>query len=104
VRFFAAARLMQRQHFCVLLSDEPADWRIGRRIRVNGVLAVAFLPGGKKLAIAGESPLIRFIDLITGKEGGELNGHRSAILSLALSPDGATLASGEWHSTIRLGM
>ncbi len=52
--------------------------------------------------LGGESPTIRFIDLETGKEAGELNGHRSVILSLALSPDGTTLASGEWHTTIRL--
>lgn len=70
--------------------------------RVGGVLGIAFLDGGKKLAIAGESPLVRIIDLTTGKEAGELNGHRSAILSLALRPDGATLASGEWHGPIRL--
>lgn len=70
--------------------------------RVNGVLAIAFLHGGKKLAIAGESQIIRFIDLETGKEAGELSGHGSAVLSLALSPDGCTLASGEWHATIRL--
>lgn len=70
--------------------------------RVGGVLAIVFLDGGKKLAIAGESPVLRFIDLSTGKEAGELDGHRSPILSLALSPDHSILASGEWNATIRL--
>lgn len=70
--------------------------------RVNGVLAIALLDKDQKLAIAGESNIIRIIDLVTGKEVGEYPGHRSAILSLALSADGSTLASGDWWGPIRL--
>ncbi len=84
------------------------DVETGKEVRelestgVFGVNAIAFLNGGKKLALAHESNNIRFIDLETGKQAGELSGHGSAVISLVLSPDGATLASGEWHATIRL--
>jgi WD40 repeat protein len=70
--------------------------------RVGRVLALAFLDGGKKLAIAGDVATIRLIDLQTGKEAGELNGHGPVIMSFALSPNGEILASGEWRATIRL--
>lgn len=69
--------------------------------RVGRVLALAFLDGDK-LAISGETQVIRIIDLKTGKEAGELKGHGPVILSLALSQDRAILASGEWRGPIRL--
>ena len=31
-----------------------------------------------------------------------LTGHTDAIVSIALSPDGATLATGSWDTTVRL--
>lgn len=69
---------------------------------VMSVTGVAFLPGGKKLAVAGHSHYVHVIDLETGKIVAERDCERSIVLSLALSRDGTTVAAGLWHQTIRL--
>jgi WD40 repeat protein len=69
--------------------------------RSNSVLAIALSRDGKTLAIGGESPWIRFIDLATGKEVATLS-HAGAVFSLAFSPDGKALASGSADETIKL--
>ena len=105
-----------------MLASEGDDgtvrvWQVGRRkefLRLDGhalwsrELALAWSPDGKTLAIGSETAKtqedhsIRLCDVATGKEIGQLEGHREWVYSLAWSPDGKTLASGSSDKTIRL--
>ena len=70
----------------------------------QGVTAVAFSADGRLLA-AGYGLLdsqIHLWDTATGTEAGQFTGHRSWIAGLALSPDGATLASASADQSVRL--
>ncbi len=73
------------------------------------VLAQAFSPDGTLLAVAGEQKGYRdpadivLLDVASGKSHATLSGHAPfAVLSLAFSPDGKTLASGGYDFTVRL--
>jgi hypothetical protein len=65
------------------------------------LFGAAFSPDGRTLAVsAGEaSATILLFDVPTGKEVLRLRGHASRVRSLAFSPDGTRLASGQWDST-----
>jgi RNA polymerase sigma factor (sigma-70 family) len=65
------------------------------------VMALAFLPDGKRILSAGWDGLIRVWDVTGGKEVRSFRGHDSPVLSVALFPDGKTLAVGGYRS-IRL--
>src|SRR5262249_44989643 len=64
--------------------------------------AVAFSRNGKLLASADwNRHLVRVWDAATGKELMRLKGHTNSVHTVAFSPDGKTLASGDRHD-IRL--
>src|SRR5262249_10441545 len=67
----------------------------------NWVNAVAFSVDGKRLASASWDRTIRIWDSATGKELRRFTGHSHAVLGLALSADGKTLASAG-DTTIRI--
>jgi RNA polymerase sigma factor (sigma-70 family) len=77
----------------------------GREIRrlsdlPEGVGAMAFSPDGRTLAWSGDrSPVIRLVEVESGKERHTLLGHRSRVWSLAFSPDGRRLLSGSQDTT-----
>jgi WD40 repeat protein/tRNA A-37 threonylcarbamoyl transferase component Bud32 len=68
--------------------------------------AVAFHPGGKRLASAGgeaSKPAdVKVWDLATGKSILTLSGHTNAVTALAYSPDGKYLATASDDTTIKL--
>jgi RNA polymerase sigma factor (sigma-70 family) len=65
------------------------------------VFGAAFSPDGRTLAVsAGEArATIHVFDMPTREEILRLHGHESRVRSLAFSPDGTKLASGQWDST-----
>jgi WD40 repeat protein len=72
------------------------------RGHTDEVFAVAFHPGGTRLATAGRDRAIWLWDLVRGEAVARLPGHTSYVWSLAFSPNGATLASGSGDFTVRL--
>ena len=63
------------------------------------VLCLAMSPDGSKLATAGGDRVARIWDIATGAELTDFYGHRSAIMSLAFSPGGMTLATAAVDAT-----
>jgi WD40 repeat protein len=83
-------------------------WEIGSgacqvlRGHTDEVFAVAFHPGGTRLASAGRDRAVWLWDLFRGEEVVRLRGHTNYIRSLAFSPDGKSLVSGSGDGTVRL--
>jgi cytochrome c len=71
------------------------------RFHESAVNAVTFLPDGR-LATGGEDGRIAVWQPEQPLPAATFQGHTAPIVSLALSPDGATLASASWDRTIRL--
>jgi len=67
----------------------------------GGVIAVAFHPGGKRLAVAG-SEVVEVWELGTAHKIHELKGHKKWVYCVAYSPDGKWLATGGWDRTVKL--
>jgi len=61
---------------------------------VKPVRAVAFSPGGKLLAAAGDSKVIALYDVSSGEQVANLTGHGAWIFSLDWSDTGEFLLSG----------
>ena len=61
---------------------------------VKPVRAVAFSPGGKLLAAAGDSKVIALYDVSSGEQVANLTGHGAWIFSLDWSNSGEYLLSG----------
>src|SRR5207253_496411 len=72
-----------------------------RRIATAGA-SLAFAPDGKTLATAGRDRVVHLWVTATGKESGQLKGHRHQVRSAVFSPDGKYLASGDVQSVIRI--
>jgi RNA polymerase sigma factor (sigma-70 family) len=77
----------------------PADGGVApggdTRIEAEGA---AFSPDGKLLATGGQYGAVRIWDLASGQQVRALNGHAGWVMSLAFSPDGRTLAAGNWRN------
>src|SRR5262249_44689538 len=67
----------------------------------GGVNALAFHPGGHRLAVAG-SEVVEVWDVVARTRVQELRGHFQWVYCVAFSPDGTWLASGGWDRTIKL--
>jgi WD40 repeat protein len=61
-------------------------------------LSLAFTPGGRTLAIAGNGPAVRIWDAETRIEQEPLRPETGAIKTVAFSPDGTRLGVGMWKS------
>ncbi len=72
------------------------------RLRKGQIIGnVAYSPNGSKLAVAGSTG-VWIYDAQTGEELDLLSGHTRAVRSVSFSPDGSTIASGSYDTTIRL--
>ena len=62
---------------------------------VKPVRAVAFSPGGKLLAAAGDSKVIALYDVSSGEQMANLSGHGAWVFSVDWSDTGEYLLSGQ---------
>jgi WD40 repeat protein len=69
---------------------------------VNTVLALAFSPDGKQLALGGRDTQIHLVNPADGKITRSLPGHASSVTGLAFHPGGKILASCSKDRTVRL--
>ena len=79
---------------------------IGRMVRIvrhheGPVLALAFTPDGRGLFSAGQEGIVRRIDANSDAVLHECRASSDWIYSLAISPDGLTLATGDWAGETR---
>jgi cytochrome c len=71
------------------------------RFHDGAVNAVAILKDGR-IATAGEDGRVALWRAGEQKPASVLEGHQAPVVALSLSPDGSTLASASWDSTLRL--
>ena len=77
---------------------EGAKMRLGKG-RLSG--SIAYSPDGTRLAVASEIGIWLY-ETATHQEVALLTGHAFAVFSVAFSPDGQTIASGNSDGTVRL--
>jgi RNA polymerase sigma factor (sigma-70 family) len=71
--------------------------------KMGQIQNLAFTPDGKTLLSGSEvDGKVHVWDVATGKEQQQLDSHQWILRSMALSPDGKTVAAGTVYSTIRL--
>lgn len=66
------------------------------------VLAVAFSPDGKRLAIGDYSGNVKLWDVVNATESVAVKAHKAAVFSAVFSPDGKRLASGGTDGIVKL--
>jgi WD40 repeat protein len=57
----------------------------------QGVMGIAFSPDGKHLAVAGRDPIVKLVEIASGKTIQGYKGHERDVFDAAFSPDGKTL-------------
>jgi WD40 repeat protein len=86
--------------------DVESEKELFRLAGTACVAGLVFSPDGRALATACAEPVIRFWDARTGREKASFRGDIGKVKLLALSPDGATLASwseqDDWNARVLL--
>jgi WD40 repeat protein len=99
------------QPVCATASDDRTVriWQpeIGRMVRIirqhrAAVLALAYARDGLTIFSAGKEGIIRRFDADSDALVAEWGAHSDWIYSLAASPDGSRLASGDWSGNVRI--
>jgi ATP-binding cassette subfamily B protein len=68
---------------------------------LTGVVATAWSPDNRRLALGSMDSSVRILDTQTGQVA-TLKGHKAEVFNVSWSPDGQTLASGGADRTVRL--
>jgi WD40 repeat protein len=90
--------------------DRPRNMKVGEEATLvreiepqeGVILALAWSPDGKRIAVAGAAPGINLYDAEAGNRIATCTGHSAGIYALAFSPDSSRLASGGFDGTVRL--
>jgi WD40 repeat protein len=80
-------------------TGEPAGQLAGHRKQIG---SLCFLPGGQRLASAGDDGTIRLWDVAARTEIRRLSGHAGPVYALVTLPDGETLVSGGFDHCVCL--
>ena len=100
-----------RPAFCASGSDDQTVrvWQpeIGRMVRIvrhhqGPTFALVYSRDGSALFSAGREGIVRVIDADSDTILREWQAHQDWIYAMALSPDGRTLATGDWSGQIKL--
>lgn len=67
------------------------------RVGTYTVEQIIFTPDGKTLVLRDQGSAIHLWDVVGNKKLLDLKGHKEHVICMALSPDGKTLASGDFH-------
>lgn len=73
-----------------------------REVNEHNVTSLAFTESGRTLLMAGYQKHIRLFDVQNNKETGRLEGHKTPIRAVAVSPDTTTIASGSQDGHVYL--
>lgn len=63
--------------------------------------SLVFSPDGSRLAF-GDGDVARIVDTRTGRLTGSFEGHSSFVVTVAFTPDGERVVSGEYDEAVRL--
>ncbi len=66
------------------------------------ILALAFSPDGRRIAVAGAAGEVRLYDSESGEKTGALTGHKAGIYTVAFSPDGKQIATAGFDGSVRI--
>jgi WD40 repeat protein len=94
----------------VYLMDRPKNMKIADDTtmilklerQAGAILALAWSPDGKQIAVASASPEVTLYDAESGKRLGALTGHAAGIYTLAYSPDTKQIATGGFDGKVRV--
>jgi WD40 repeat protein len=89
------------REFCTLNVPHTLD------MPMDGVYGLDWSPDGRTLATGGTDGQIRLWEVATGREARDLVGHSNPAFSVAFSPDGTRLFSGDktiWETTTGRGL
>jgi WD40 repeat protein len=83
---------------------QPVIGRMVRIIRGHGgpVFALAYTPAGTALFSAGKEALLRQLDIDSDQIITQQPANSDVIYSLAISPNGSKLATGDWSGKVKL--
>jgi WD40 repeat protein len=68
----------------------------------GSIIALAFQPDGRRLAVGGAAPEVRVYDTDTGKRVSALVGHEGGVYSVVFHPGGELVATGGFDGTVRV--
>jgi WD40 repeat protein/predicted Ser/Thr protein kinase len=81
---------------------DTATAELVRAVPVDWPPPFALSPNGEHLALADSEFAVRLIHAATAQEVRKFRGHSARLCSVAFSPDGTRVASGDWSGTVHV--
>ena len=90
--------------------DRPRALRVGEESTLlrqlerqeGSIIALAFQPDGRRLAVAGAAPEVRIYDTETGQRVSALAGHEGGVYTVVFHPNGELVATGGFDGNVRV--